>query len=142
MLFRSDLFPYARWLSERANLARQEISEAISYAAAEMARDLDAAAILTSTDYGGTARLISRFRPRAPIIGITLRPETWRQLTLSWGVFALLVPHLLDTDHMVQVMKEETLKAGWLKPGIKVVITACTPIGTRGTTNLIKADVV
>ena len=135
-------FPYARWLSERAHLSRQEIPEAISYAAAEMARDLDAAAILTSTDYGGTARLISRFRPRAPIIGITRRPETWRRLTLSWGVFTLLVPHLRDTDHMVQVMKEETLKAGWLKPGKKVVITAGTPLGIRGTTNLIKADVV
>lgn len=135
-------FPHARWLSERAHLPRQEISEAISYAAAEMARDLDAAAILTSTDYGSTARLISRFRPRAPIIGITQRPETWRRLSLSWGVFALLVPQLRDTDHMVEVMKEETLKAGWLKPGKKVVITAGTPIGTRGTTNLIKADVV
>jgi pyruvate kinase len=135
-------FPHARWLRDRAASRRQEISEAISYAACEMAQDLDAAAILTSTEFGSTARLISRFRPRAPIVGITQRQETWRRLALSWGVFPLLAPPLTDTDHMLQVAKDEALKAGLLKPGEKVVITAGTPIGLRGTTNLIKADVV
>jgi pyruvate kinase len=135
-------FPHARWLRDRAASRRLEISEAISYAACEMAQNLEAAAILTSTDYGTTARLISRFRPRAPIVGITQREETWRRLCLSWGVFPLLAPPLIDTDHMLRVAKEEALKAGLLKTGEKVVITAGTPIGVKGTTNLIKADVV
>jgi pyruvate kinase len=135
-------FPHTAWLRGRAGHFRREISDAISFAAAEMAQDLEAAAILTSTDFGTTARLISRFRPAAPVIAVTPREETWRRLALSWGVFPLLAHNLTDTDHMFQVVKEEALKAGWLKEGDAVVITAGTPLGRRGSTNLIKADVV
>ncbi len=135
-------FPHAVWLRERAGASRREISDAISFAAAEMAQNLEAAAILTSTDFGTTARLISRFRPAAPIIAVTPRAATWRRLALSWGVFPLLARDLKDTDHMFAAVKEEALKTGWLKEGDPVVITAGTPLGQRGSTNLIKADVV
>jgi pyruvate kinase len=135
-------FPYERWLRERTPRGRQDISEAVSYAACEMALDLEAGAILTSTDQGGTARLISRFRPRAPIIAVTPREETWRRLSLVWGVFPLLTPQIENTDHLLQVVEEEALKAGWLKSGELVVITAGTPMGAQGTTNLIKADII
>ncbi|MHB8068571.1 MAG: pyruvate kinase [Desulfobaccales bacterium] len=135
-------FPYMQWLRERTPRGRQDISEAISHAACEMALDLEAGAILTSTSRGGTARLISRFRPQAPIIAVTPRQETWQRLSLVWGVFPLLTPQIENTDHMLQVVEEEALKAGWLKSGERVVITAGTPIGARGTTNLIKADII
>ncbi|MBM4293443.1 MAG: pyruvate kinase [Deltaproteobacteria bacterium] len=135
-------FPYVEWLRRRMPSTRQDISEAISYAACEMALDLGAAAIVTSTHYGGTARLISRFRPQAPIVGVTPRRETWRRLCLSWGVFPLLAPELEDTDHMLKVVTQEAVKAGMLAAGERVVITAGTPIGVPGTTNLIKADIV
>ncbi|MBI4795736.1 MAG: pyruvate kinase [Deltaproteobacteria bacterium] len=135
-------FPYVQWLRERIPRGRQDISEAISHAACEMALDLEAGAILTSTDRGTTARLISRFRPRTPIIAVTPRRETWRRLSLLWGVFPLLTPLIENTDHMLQVVEQEALKAGWLKSGERVVITAGTPIGARGTTNLIKADII
>lgn len=135
-------FPYTQWLRERMPRGRQDISEAISHAACEMALELEAKAILTSTSRGGTARLISRFRPQAPIIAVTPREETWRRLSLVWGVFPLLSPQIENTDHMLQVVEEEALKAGWLKSGERVVITAGTPIGARGTTNLIKADII
>jgi pyruvate kinase len=137
-----ESFPHAAWLRSRAPGDRQEISEAISYAACEMAMDLEAAAILASTDSGFTARLISRFRPRTPIIAVTTRPETLRRLALSWGVFPLLAPRLKNTDHMLGVVEEQAVKAGMVKPGERVIITAGTPIGARGTTNLIKADVI
>lgn len=135
-------FPYAAWLRAREPQGRLDIPEAVSYAACEMAMDLEAGAILTSTEFGGTARLISRFRPRAPIIALTPRPETVRRLSLSWGVFPLLAPQVEDVDHMLKVVEEEAVKAGMLTAGERVVITAGTPIGTRGTTNLIKADVI
>ena len=135
-------FPYVQWLRDRTPAGRQDISEAISHAACEMALDLEAGAILTSTDHGGTARLISRYRPRTPIIAVTPRQETWRRLNLIWGVFPLLVGHIENTDHMLQVVEQEALKAGWLKSGERVVITAGTPIGAKGTTNLIKADII
>jgi len=135
-------FPYLQWLRDRMPRGRQDISEAISHAACEMALDLEAGVILTSTDSGATARLISRFRPRTPIIAVTYRRETWRRLSLVWGVFPLLAPLIENTDHMLQMVEQEAIKAGWLKSGERVVITAGTPIGARGTTNLIKADII
>jgi pyruvate kinase len=137
-----ESFPNVAWLRARAPQGRQEIFEAISYAACEMALDLEAAAILTSTEFGGTARLISRFRPRTPIIALTPRPETVRRLCLFWGVFPLLAPHFENVDHMLRTVEVEAVKAGMLTSGERVVITAGTPIGTRGSTNLIKADVI
>jgi pyruvate kinase len=137
-----EKFPHAQWLRSQAPVKRQEIPEAISYAACEMALDLEPAAILASTDSGFTARLISRFRPSSPVIGVTPRPETLRRLCLSWGVFPLLTPNLEDTDHMLRVVKEQAVRARMLSPGDRVIITAGTPIGTRGTTNLIKADII
>jgi pyruvate kinase len=135
-------FPHTDWLRTRAPSGRQEITEAISYAACEIAMDLEAQAILTNTEYGGTARLISRFRPRTPIVAVTPREDTWRRLSLSWGVFPLLTPPIRDIDHMLKVVEEEALKAGMLNHGDRVIITTGTPIGTKGSTNLIKADVI
>jgi pyruvate kinase len=135
-------FPHSAWLRARSPSERQEIPEAISHAACEMAQDLEASAILTNTEYGGTARLISRFRPPIPIVAVTPREDTWRRLCLSWGVVPLLTPPIRDTDHMLQVVKEEALKSGMLNHGDRVIITAGTPIGAKGSTNLIKADVI
>ncbi|MCL4501806.1 MAG: pyruvate kinase [Deltaproteobacteria bacterium] len=135
-------FPYTAWLRSRALERRREIPEAVSYAACEMAQDLEAAAILTNTDGGGTARLISRFRPKNRIIALTSKPVTWRQLCLSWGVSPLLTPASEDIDEMLQTVVAEAVQAGLLHPGERVIITAGTPIGTRGTTNLIKAATI
>lgn len=134
--------PYEDWLRTRARFRQPEISDVISYAACEMADDLNAKAILATTASGGTARLISRFRPRTPIIGITSQIETWRRLCLSWGVFPLLSPDLKNTDQMLRLVKDEAVRGGWVAKGDRVIITAGTPIGIRGTTNLIKADTI
>jgi pyruvate kinase len=75
-------------------------------------------------------------------VAVTPNPETLRRLCLSWGVFPLLTPHLKNTDHMLQLVEEQAVKAGMLHSGERVIITAGTPIGARGTTNLIKADIV
>ncbi len=75
-------------------------------------------------------------------MALTSRGETWRRLCLSWGVFPLLVPAVQDIDEMLQVVEAEAVKAGMLQAGDRVIITAGTPIGTRGSTNLIKADVI
>jgi pyruvate kinase len=135
-------FPHAAWLRDRSLSGPQEIAAAVSYSACEMAQDLAATAILTNTEYGGTARLISRFRPVTPILGVTSREDTWRRLSLSWGVFPLLIPPIRDTDQMLRVVEAEALKAGMLNHGDRVIITTGTPIGTKGSTNLIKADVI
>jgi pyruvate kinase len=140
--FTEAQFPHLTWLRNRAPVGRQAIPEAVSYGACEMAMDLEASAILTNTEYGGTARLISRLRPSTPIVAVTPREETWRRLCLTWGVYPLLTGPLVDTDHMLRVVEEVALAAGMLNHGDRVIITTGTPIGTKGTTNLIKADVI
>ena len=115
-------FPHAAWLRDRALSGRQEIPAAVSYSACEMAQNLSAQAILTNTECGGTARLISRFRPRTPIVGVTPREDTWRRLSLSWGVFPLLIPPIEDIDEMLRVVEAEALKAGMLNHGDRVII--------------------
>ncbi|MFP3868707.1 MAG: pyruvate kinase [Desulfobacteraceae bacterium] len=135
-------FPYKEWLQARAPEPRATIEDAISFAACALANDLEAAAIITSTNSGATARLISRFRPRTPLIGVSSRKATWRQLSLTWGVFPLETSELRDTEHMVKVVEERATEVGWLSKGEKVVITAGTPFGKRGVTNFIKADII
>ena len=97
-------------------------------------------AILCSTTSGSTARLVSKNRPRAPIIGATSSPETYRQLALSWGVVPVMVPPTRDTDtrlaDAVRVARERQL----VKPGDTVVIIGGVPVGEPGHTNMIKVE--
>jgi len=94
-----------------------------------------------SADGGGNARLISRFRLQNRTIGLTSRAETWRRPCLTWGVLPLLPP-TQDIDERLRLAEEVTVQAGLLHSGDRVIITAGTPIGTRGTTNLIKAATI
>jgi pyruvate kinase len=135
-------FPFDAWLHHGSKILSDAISDAISFAACELARDLDAKAILASTASGTTARLLSRFRPAEPIIAITTREDTKRRLCLVWGVLPLLIDGLTSVDEMLDAVKSEVVERGYLSRGDRLVITAGTPLGTRGATNLIKADFV
>jgi pyruvate kinase len=135
-------FPYDNWLHHRSKVLSDAISDAISFVACELARDLEAKAILASTASGTTARLLSRFRPSVPIIAVTTREDTRRRLCLVWGVQSLLIDGLESVDEMLEVVKAEAVEQGHLVSGDRLVITAGTPLGTRGATNLIKADFV
>jgi pyruvate kinase len=103
-----------------------------------MAVDLQAAAIIASTSSGSTARLVARFRPRCPVVALTSRLETKRQLSLSWGVFPEMVEAFLQTDQMFEAARLVALDKGIAKPGDRLVITAGIPVGTVGATNLLK----
>jgi pyruvate kinase len=135
-------FPYEDWLRNRSRFVTHTIPDAISLAAVEMAQDLQAKVILASTASGATARLISRFRPAMPLIAVTTRPETQRRLCLSWGVFSVLMADLKSVDQMLEKVKALAVSQGYLASGDRLVITAGTPLGTAGATNLIKADYI
>lgn len=111
---------------------------AISRAASWLVQDLKPAAIVASTDSGGTARLVARFRPPCPVIGLTSVPGTQRQLNLTWGVLPALVPPMGDTDAMFDAARAWTMHYGVAKPGDRLIVTAGIPVGVRGTTNLLK----
>ncbi len=119
------------------------IAEAVSHAVVSMAQYLKAAAILTPTRSGSTARLISRFRPKAPIIATSYRLETVRWLALVWGVHPLYnaKPHE-SSDDLIAHCKSEALAAGLVKSGDTVLITAGLPPSEQSTTNLIKVEVI
>ncbi|MGH7595080.1 MAG: pyruvate kinase [bacterium] len=119
------------------------IAEAVSHAVVSTAHYLKAAAILTPTRSGSTARLISRFRPKAPIIAMSYRLETVRWLALVWGVHPLYnaKPHD-NSDDLIARCKREALATGLVKAGDTVLITAGLPPSEQSTTNLIKVEVI
>lgn len=110
----------------------------ISRGACLLALDLGAAAIVATSSSGSTARLVSRFRPSAPIVALTDHMETRRQLTLSWGVIPHLVAAFIDTDQMFSTARSLAIEKEVAEAGDCLVITAGVPVGTAGTTNLLK----
>lgn len=118
------------------------VTNAISHATCTTAMDLNAAAIITVTQTGHTARMISRFRPSCPIISTTTDQRVYRQLMLSWGVKPYLVDEASTTDEMFDIGVEKALESGLVENGDLVVITAGVPIGVSGTTNILKVHIV
>ena len=118
------------------------VTNAIGHATCTTAQDLKAAAIITVTKSGHTARMISRFRPDCPIIATTVSPRVQRQLSLSWGVLPYLVDYASSTDEMFDSGIEKALESGLVRNGDLVVITAGIPIGVSGTTNIMKVHIV
>lgn len=118
------------------------VAEAISYASYTIAGDLDAAAILTPTHSGLTARMVSKYRPKALIVAATPFADTARKLALLWGVQPVLVAESKGTDELLSTAIVAAQGKNFVKTGDMVVITAGVPVGKVGTTNLIKVQLV
>ena len=136
-----DINYRARFENNRANV-KPDVTTAISHATCTTALDLDAAAIVTVTSSGKTANMISKYRPGCPIIGCTPNANTWRQMSLVWGVIPLFIPEHKNTRDLFNAAVSATNKAGHVEKGEIVVLTAGVPIGVIGTTNLLKVQVV
>ena len=118
------------------------ITDAISHTSCLTAMDLEASAIITPTQSGYTARMISRFRPGCVVAALTTEERVRRQLAISWGVMPYLTGNVDSTDRLFSMCVDSARKEGVVEPGDTVVITAGVPIGKSGSTNLIKAQVV
>ncbi len=114
------------------------ISQSVAYAA----HNLQVSAILTPTESGYTARMISKYRTEAPIIAITAHEHIQRQLALVWGVHAVIGETVNSTDEMLDNAIDNGLSTGLFNRGDKVIITAGVPVGESGTTNIMKVHVV
>jgi pyruvate kinase len=134
-------FPFELWMRRFDDRSLQTLPEAVAGAACELAEHVGAAAIIAWTASGATARLVSRHRPRRPILALSPRAETARRLALVWGVLPLVAEEGTDTDVMLARAPTIALASGILRPGDKAVITAGIPMGLSGSTNLIKAVV-
>ncbi|CAM3366354.1 MULTISPECIES: pyruvate kinase [Paenibacillus] len=116
------------------------VTEAISQSVAISALDLNAKAIISSTESGQTARMVSKYRPQAPIIAVTTQDRTLRRLALTWGVTPVKGELATSTDEMFDYALQGGVKSGLVKEGDLVVITAGVPLGRSGSTNLLKVD--
>ncbi len=127
-----------RFFAHAGDDRTSNISDSISHATCSIAYQLNAKAIITVTKSGGTAKMISRFRPEIPIIACTPSAETQRQLSLSWGVTALLMGEERVTDILFEQAVYTAKKARLVEPGDTVVLTAGVPLHAEARTNLIK----
>ena len=116
--------------------------DAISHATCGMAIDIGAKAIAVCSLSGSTARMVSRFRPAVPIIGITTSEKAWRRLSLSWGIIPMMCESHSSTDVLFYNAAKITKDALSLQKGDKIVMTAGVTNGQTGNTNLIKVDVI
>ncbi len=116
--------------------------EIIGQAAAHAALSLRAKAILASTMSGYTAKMISKYRPQAPILAVTCDQAVQRQLSLIWGVHALWSDSIHTTDEMIQNSVIAAKNANLIAKQDVVIITAGVPVGEVGTTNLLKVHIV
>ncbi|OUM96133.1 MAG: pyruvate kinase [Thermobacillus sp. ZCTH02-B1] len=133
---------YREIFLRRASGQQTTVTEAISQAVANSALDLDADAIITSTESGYTARMVSKYRPKAPIIAVTPSEHVMRTLQLVWGVIPVLGRPAKTTDEMFEIAVNGAVRSGFVKLGDTVVITAGVPVGRSGSTNLIKIHTV
>lgn len=121
---------------------RVTVANAISHASCTTANELGAAAIITPTQSGSTARMVSKFRPRAPIIAATFDERVRRKLCLSFGVHSVLIQGVDSTDDLIEQSVDQAIANEYVSSGDLVVITAGVPAGVAGTTNLIKVHII
>ncbi len=131
---------YKKRFRQQEHIGEPDVTDAISRATVTTAHDLAARMIITVTTSGNTARMISRYRPQCQIIGCTTDPIVCRQLNLAWGVTPLLINIEYDTFELFDNAVAAVERAGYLKNGELVVMTAGVPLGITGTTNLIKVQ--
>ncbi|MGI8316810.1 pyruvate kinase [Halobacillus mangrovi] len=133
---------YKAILEDRSKHSDMTITDAISQSVTHTAINLDANAVVTPTESGHTARMISKYRPRAPIVAITSSEKVNRKLSLVWGVYAVMGPRAYSTDDMLDVAVERSLASGLASRGDRIIITGGVPVGESGTTNLMKVHVI
>ena len=118
------------------------VSDATAHAACLTAKDVNASAIVTVSESGNTARLLSKYRPTQPIIACVMNEQVQRQLSLSWGITSLLMGPAKSTDELIEMSTALAQKNGYLHNGELAVVTAGVPVGVSGTTNMIKIHMV
>ncbi|MDR1464512.1 MAG: pyruvate kinase [Oscillospiraceae bacterium] len=119
-----------------------DTTNAICDATCTTARDIHAAAIIAVTKSGQTARRMSKFRPYEPIVAATPKLKTFHQLSLSWGVYPVLAQIQSSSDALFRHAVDCAQQIDMVKNGDLVVITAGIPLGTTGTTNILKVATV
>ena len=139
---RTEQESHARFTALAENTGKISVSDATAHAACLTAKDVNAAAIVTVTESGTTARLLSKYRPAQPIIACVMKEQVQRQLALSWGITPLMMALAHSTDELIEMSTSLAKENGFLHNGELAVVTAGVPVGVSGTTNMIKIHMV
>jgi pyruvate kinase len=115
-----------------------DLTGAVSRAACDLAAAIDAAAIVTTTTSGSTARLVARLRPTASILGMTTSLEVAKQLNLSWGVIPAVGTHTEDVGELGRAVRTELGRLELASSGDRVVVIAGLPLGYSDASNAIR----
>ena len=133
--------PYGRWLAERGPQANNQY-HAITFGAVGAVYQLGLKCIVSPTNTGTTAGLISAYRPKAPVLALSPRMDVVRRCRLLWGVHPLHHEEPMDTLALLEACADAAREAGLASKGDKIGITAGLPAGTSGGTNLFKVHTV
>ena len=133
--------PYGRWLAERGPQANNQY-HAIAFGAVGAVYQLGLKAIVSPTRTGTTVRLISSYRPRAPVLALSMHPDVVRRCRLMWGVYAVLNEEPQHTTELIDACAQAAVDAGMVGAGDMIGITAGLPAGRAGGTNLFKVHQV
>ncbi|MGQ0536788.1 MAG: pyruvate kinase [Methanobacteriota archaeon] len=134
-------FEEGSFRSRRRALTERTAGDAIAHATVQTAADLGARAILTFTNSGATARLVSKYRPGEPILALTPNRATLRQMALLWGVVPLLVPAATDESDLLSIADKAAKESGLAAAGDLVVLTS-GQLGVAGTTSTLRVHTV
>ena len=115
-----------------------DVTNAVGHAACTLAKDIQAGAIMAITKTGYTARRMSKFHPDIMVIGATPYEKTYHQLSLIWGVCPIIANYRFDIEDLFSHCARKAIRAGLIKTGDKVVISAGLPVDVPGNTNIIR----
>ena len=133
---------YISRFNKEDSIDKTGVTSAISHATCTLSHDLNANAIVAVSKSGGTARMVSKFRPSVPIIGATLTMKVYRQLSMSWGVYPMIIDEKEDVEDLFNHVIERCKGSNILKKDDLVVMTAGVPLGISGKTNMIRVKEV
>lgn len=137
-----EAFDYKEILLKKGLQGNLSVTDAISYACCSTASNLCISSIITPTQTGLTARMIAKYRPEANILAVSYKEKVLRKLTLVWGVYPVLARETSGTDELLDESLSRCLDRGYIKRGDMVVLSAGSPSGISGGTNLIKVHIV
>ncbi len=120
----------------------KNVPNAICIATCTTASELGAKAIICATMSGNSARLMAKYRPKCPILAVTIKPEVARKLSLYWGVFTMLTNSITNSDKIWEIAEDVAKKTGFIEKGDLVVIAAGLPLNYAGSTNMMKVHLI
>ncbi len=133
-------FNYRAFFDQHAPLVYHDVPSAVTLATVKTGYSSNAKAIFALTQGGSTARLLSRLRPKMPIVALTPLEQTFHQLAFNWGVIPFYIPNYHTFDEAFKKLSDFALKEQLVSYGDLVVVTAGTPFGVSGTTNMMLVE--